>query len=111
MCDTKKFVIAILQWEQGLLCDKSSFLHAVYKVNFDILETISDTNLFLDKLYMLNCVLDKHAPLKYKRTKRLQQPGRYMDEAEKARITRDTYRSYKKNDISIKSGEISAFQS
>ena len=76
--------------------DKSSFLHDIYGVNFDILETISDTNLFLDKLYyMLNCVLDKHAPLKCKRVKRLQQPGWYTDEVKQARITRDMYRSHK----------------
>ena len=72
------------------------FLRDIYRVNFDILETISDTNLFLDRLYyMLNCVLDKHAPLKCKSVKRLQQPGWYTDEVKQSRITKDMYRSHK----------------
>ena len=48
---------------------------------------------------MLNCVLDKHPPLKCKRVKHLQQPGWYTDEVRQARITRDMYRSHKNWDL------------
>ena len=41
----------------------------------------------------MNSVLAKHAPVKLKRVKHLQQPGWYTDEIKEARIKRDNYKS------------------
>ena len=61
--------------------------------NFDMVETIEDANEAFEVFYnILNSVLNKNAPIKYKKVKRLQQPGWYNENVKQARSLRDKYK-------------------
>ena len=74
--------------------DENTFLQDVDRSNISILETVSDPNIALNIMYdILNSLLAKHAPLKSKRVKRIQQPGWYSDEVKQARNKRDHFKA------------------
>ena len=72
---------------------KSIFQNDLANANFDIVETIEDTNEAFEVFYnILNSVLNKNAPIKYKKVKRLQQPGWYNENVKQARSLKDKYK-------------------
>jgi len=70
-----------------------NFQNDLANANFDMVETIEDANEAFEVFYnILNSVLNKNAPIKYKKVKRLQQPGWYNENVKQARSLRDKYK-------------------